>query len=141
MSVASRLLRGSRALFAGAKSGTSLEKPVASASASKKLAAAAAGGGSKATSATKKRKVTNSGITKEMPISPVLQGIVGAEQISRAQASKKIWEYIKINNLQNPSDKRVIMCDAKLKQLFDGKDKVGFLEVAKLLSPHFLKTK
>lgn len=41
---------------------------------------------------------------------------------------------------QNPSDKREIFCDAKLKKLFNGKDKVGFLEIAKLLSPHFVKT-
>lgn len=42
--------------------------------------------------------------------------------------------------LQNPADKREIFCDEKLKQIFDGKDKVGFLEITKLLSPHFVKT-
>lgn len=43
-------------------------------------------------------------------------------------------------NLQNPSNKREIFCDAKLKKLFNGKGKVGFLDIAKLLSPHFVKS-
>ena len=42
--------------------------------------------------------------------------------------------------LQNPADKREIFCDEKLKALFSGKDKVGFLEIGKLLSLHFVKT-
>lgn len=42
--------------------------------------------------------------------------------------------------LQNPADKREVFCDETLKQIFEGKDKVGFLEIAKLLSSHFVKT-
>lgn len=42
--------------------------------------------------------------------------------------------------LQNPANKREIICDDKLKTIFDGKDRVGFLEIAKLLAPHFVKT-
>lgn len=42
--------------------------------------------------------------------------------------------------VQNPQNKREIICDAKLKAIFDGKDTVGFLEIGKLLSPHFVKT-
>ena len=42
--------------------------------------------------------------------------------------------------LQNPTDKREIICDEKLKSLFEGKDKVGFLEIGKLLTSHFIKT-
>lgn len=41
---------------------------------------------------------------------------------------------------QNPTNKREIFCDEKLKSIFDGKDKVGFLEIGKLLSRHFIKT-
>lgn len=41
--------------------------------------------------------------------------------------------------LQNPADKREIYCDDKLKTIFEGKDKVGFLEIGKLLSGHFVK--
>lgn len=42
--------------------------------------------------------------------------------------------------VQNPQNKREIICDTKLKAIFDGKDTVGFLEIGKLLSPHFVKT-
>lgn len=41
--------------------------------------------------------------------------------------------------LQNPTNKKEIICDAKLKVLFDGRDKVGFLDIGKLLSAHFPK--
>lgn len=41
--------------------------------------------------------------------------------------------------LQNPADKREIHCDDKLKELFEGKEKVNFLEIGKLLSRHFVK--
>ncbi|KAL9993901.1 putative transcription regulator SWI/SNF-BAF60b family [Helianthus debilis subsp. tardiflorus] len=40
----------------------------------------------------------------------------------------------------NPTNKKEIICDEKLKTIFDGKDRVGFLEIAKLLAPHFVKT-
>ncbi|KAK6121195.1 hypothetical protein DH2020_045057 [Rehmannia glutinosa] len=40
---------------------------------------------------------------------------------------------------RDPADKKVIICDEKLKTIFGGKDRVGFLEIAGLISPHFLK--
>jgi upstream activation factor subunit UAF30 len=48
-------------------------------------------------------------------------------------------KYVDAFGLQNPADKREIYCDEKLKALFSGKDKVGFLEIGKLLSLHFVK--
>ncbi|XP_039063487.1 uncharacterized protein LOC120208238 [Hibiscus syriacus] len=42
--------------------------------------------------------------------------------------------------LQNPDNKREIFCDEKLKTIFDGKEKVGFLEIGKMLSRHFVKS-
>lgn len=42
--------------------------------------------------------------------------------------------------LQNPANKKEIFCDEKLKTIFEGKDKVGFTEIAKLLSNHFVKS-
>ncbi|CAL0326134.1 unnamed protein product [Lupinus luteus] len=60
--------------------------------------------------------------------------------VSRTGAVKKVWEYIKLQNLQNPENNREIFCDAKLKAIFNGKDKVGFTEIPKLLSSHFTKS-
>ena len=42
--------------------------------------------------------------------------------------------------MQNPNNKREIFCDEKLKTIFDGKEKIGFLEIGKMLSRHFVKT-
>ncbi|KAI3683103.1 hypothetical protein L1987_83603 [Smallanthus sonchifolius] len=74
------------------------------------------------------------------PISPALSHFLGVSESARTDAVKKIWEYIKSNELQNPTNKKEIICDEKLKTIFDGKDRVGFLEIAKLLAPHFVKT-
>ncbi|WOK92332.1 hypothetical protein Cni_G01023 [Canna indica] len=78
------------------------------------------------------------GITKPRPVSPELQAVVGEAEIPRTQALKKIWAYIKENNLQDPDNKRVIVCDDKLKNIF-GRERVGFLEISGLLNPHFRK--
>ncbi|KAL8062193.1 hypothetical protein ABFX02_02G130900 [Erythranthe guttata] len=137
MSTPSGFLRGTRALFAAAaKSAAPLPKTNVASTSSKKPTAAAAA----AAKPSKEKKASTSGIMKPTPISPTLQSLVGAPEISRVGAVKKIWEYIKLHNLQNPSDKREIICDDKLKKLFNGQDKVGFLQIAKLLSPHFIKT-
>jgi len=79
----------------------------------------------------------NIGIRKPFPVSPALKKFVGIPEVSRAEAIKKIWDHIKSNQLQNPANKREIRCDEKLKTIFDGRDKVGMLEIAGLLSPHF----
>ncbi|KMT13016.1 hypothetical protein BVRB_4g087310 [Beta vulgaris subsp. vulgaris] len=80
------------------------------------------------------------GFSKPIPVSPILSDFIGSPEASRTAAVKKVWEHIKLNNLQNPANKREIICDEKLKALFSGKDRVGFLEIAKLLSQHFVKT-
>ncbi|KAG9440285.1 hypothetical protein H6P81_020450 [Aristolochia fimbriata] len=77
------------------------------------------------------------GIMKPRPVSDELQALVGVPEIPRTQALKQIWAYIKEHNLQDPENKKVIVCDEKLKKLFGGKDRVGFLEISGLLNPHF----
>ena len=54
----------------------------------------------------------------------------------RFEVTKKIWEYIKKNNLQNPANKRNILADAKLKPIFGGKAEVSMFEMTKLVSAH-----
>ncbi|KFK30067.1 hypothetical protein AALP_AA7G212300 [Arabis alpina] len=78
------------------------------------------------------------GIMKPRPVTPEMQDVVGESVIPRTQALKRIWAYIKEHDLQDPQDKKVIICDEKLKKIFDNKDRVGFLEIAKLIGPHFL---
>ncbi|KAL3330736.1 hypothetical protein AABB24_034520 [Solanum stoloniferum] len=92
-----------------------------------------------ATATVTKARGRPTGILKPQPVSPALGSFLGTKESSRADAVKKVWEYIKTHNLQNPANKREIHCDDKLKTIFDGKDKVGFLEIARLLTQHFHK--
>ncbi|KAM7250272.1 hypothetical protein ACFE04_022155 [Oxalis oulophora] len=80
------------------------------------------------------------GIRKPRPVSPEMQELVGAPEIPRTQALKLIWAYIKENNLQDPENKKVIVCDEKLKKIFAGKDRVGFLEIAERCDQETLST-
>ncbi|XP_059652980.1 uncharacterized protein LOC132300056 [Cornus florida] len=80
------------------------------------------------------------GIMKPRRVSPEMQAFLGGvPEIPRTQALKQIWAYIKQENLQDPENKKIIVCDEKLKSIFAGKERVGFLEIAGLINPHFLK--
>ncbi len=72
------------------------------------------------------------------PVTPdaALAAVVGAAPLPRTELTKKLWEYIKANDLQNPANRREIVADAKLKKVFDGKDKVSMFEMTKLVSGH-----
>lgn len=85
-------------------------------------------------------KGRNSGFLCPRPISEKLTTFVGTgeTELPRAEAVKRIWDYIKEKGLQDPSDKRTILCDDKLQDLFGCKTFIGF-EVAKLLKEHFVK--
>lgn len=83
----------------------------------------------------------NSGFCTPLPLSDALVTFLGTgeSQLSRAEVVKRIWGYIKDNNLQDPSDKRRIVCDMKLRELF-GCDTFNGFGVTKLLTTHFMKT-
>ncbi|KAI4314615.1 hypothetical protein L6164_027503 [Bauhinia variegata] len=101
---------------------------------------AASGGATPAKVGATAKPRQNSGIQKPVPVSSQLGKFLGASQASRTEAVKKVWEHIKLHNLQNPTNKKEIFCDEKLKIIFDGKDRVGFREIARLLSNHFVKS-
>ncbi|KAI5344619.1 PREDICTED: upstream activation factor subunit [Prunus dulcis] len=141
-----RVFRGCRALMAPARSSSSTAGAAVSASkaatAAEPKPKAKAKAKPKAAADSTKPKIPNRslGIMKPTPISPALGSFLGASESSRAEAVKQIWAHIKLHNLQNPANKREIHCDDKLKAIFEGKEKVGFLEIGKLLSRHFVKT-
>ncbi|XVF52149.1 hypothetical protein PTKIN_Ptkin04bG0241500 [Pterospermum kingtungense] len=80
------------------------------------------------------------GLAQVKPISPQLGKFLGASEASRTDALKKVWDYIKLHQLQNPANKKEILCDEKLKRIFAGKDTVQMFEITKLLNPHFVKS-
>ena len=75
------------------------------------------------------------------PLTPdaVLAAVIGSDPLPRTEVTKKIWDYIRSHNLQDPKDKRTIRADAKLKPLFDGKDSVSMFELTKLVNAHLKK--
>lgn len=67
--------------------------------------------------------------------SAALAAVIGTEPVARPEAVKKMWEYIKAHNLQDPKDKRTIIADDKLRAVF-GKDSAGMFELAGILGQH-----
>jgi len=70
------------------------------------------------------------------PLSPsaTLAEVIGNKPLPRTEIVKKIWDYIKKNNLQDKKNKRMINADAKLKAVFGGKDQVSMFDLAKIVS-------
>ena len=75
------------------------------------------------------------------PVTPdaALAAVVGAKPLPRTELTKKLWVYIKANNLQDPKKKTQIIADDKLKAVFDGKASVSMFEMTKLVSGHVTK--
>jgi chromatin remodeling complex protein RSC6 len=78
----------------------------------------------------------NSAFMKTMTISAELAEVIGKGPMPRSEVTKKIWEYIKKKDLQDPKNKRNINADAALTAVFGGKKTVTMFEMTKLLSKH-----
>lgn len=64
-----------------------------------------------------------------------MDAVVGAAPLPRTEVIKKLWEYIEAHNLQNPANKRNILCDAKLLAIL-GKPEVTMFELTGLAGKH-----
>ncbi|SFD18549.1 SWIB/MDM2 domain-containing protein [Massilia yuzhufengensis] len=73
---------------------------------------------------------------KEMTPSGDLAAVVGNKPLPRTEVTKKVWDYIKKENLQDPENRRMINADDKLKVVFGGKAQVSMFEMTKLISDH-----
>ena len=78
----------------------------------------------------------NSAFMKPMSLSDDLSAVVGKGPMPRSEVVKKLWEYIKKNNLQDAKNRRNINADTKLKAVFAGKGVVNMFEMTKLVSKH-----
>lgn len=81
-------------------------------------------------------KKANSAFMKPMKLSEELEMVVGKGPMPRSEVVKKLWAYIKKNNLQDSKNKRNINADANLKTVFGGKGTVNMFEMTKLVSKH-----
>ncbi len=77
----------------------------------------------------------NPALLKPMELSEELEAVVGKGPLSRGEVVKKIWDYIKKHDLQNPANKRNIFADDKLMPIFKKKE-VTMFEMTKLVSSH-----
>jgi chromatin remodeling complex protein RSC6 len=78
----------------------------------------------------------NAGLMKPLTVDSDLAKVVGNEPLPRTQIIKKMWDYIKENDLQDKENRRMINADKNLKVVFDGKDQVSMFELAKVINNH-----
>ena len=84
----------------------------------------------------KAKRKPNPSFMKPMKISDTLAKVVGSKPIPRTEVTKKLWQYIKKNKLQDTVNKRNINADENLKAVFGGKKTVSMFEMTKLVNKH-----
>jgi len=100
------------------------KKPAARKSAAKKPAKKAA-----------KRK-PNAAFMKPLSSSPALAAVIGDRPMPRTEVTKRLWDYIKKNKLQDAKNRRMINADDKLGAVFGGKRQVSMFDMTKLVGKH-----
>jgi chromatin remodeling complex protein RSC6 len=78
----------------------------------------------------------NAAFMKAMTPSAQLSAVIGSTPLPRTEVTKKVWEYIKKQDLQDAANRRMINADDKLKPVFGGKSQVSMFEMTKLISDH-----
>ena len=78
----------------------------------------------------------NPDFMKPLKPSGALGLVVGNEPLPRTQVVKRLWAYIRENDLQDIKNRRMINADAKLQAIFNGKDQVSMFEMTKLVNEH-----
>ncbi len=90
----------------------------------------------KAAKKTATKRKPNAAFMKALTPSAALAAVVGASPLPRTEVVKKLWAYIKKNNLQDSKNRRNINADDKLKVVFGGKTTVSMFDMTKLVSKH-----
>ena len=112
------------------------KRPAAKKAATKKAAPAKkAVKAAKKAKAPAKKRTPNAAFMKAMTPSSSLAAIIGDRPVPRTEVTKKVWEYIKKNNLQDATKRTMINADAKLREIFK-KGQVSMFEMTKLINNH-----
>jgi upstream activation factor subunit UAF30 len=82
------------------------------------------------------KRVPNAAFMKPMQPDAALSAVVGSNPMPRTEITKKLWQYIKKNSLQDAKMRRNINADDKLKVVFGGKGQVSMFEMTKLVNKH-----
>ncbi len=86
--------------------------------------------------AKKSARKPNAAFMKALTPSAALAAVIGDKAVPRTEVVKKLWAYIKKNNLQDAKNRRAINADDKLKPVFGGKAQVSMFDMTKLVSKH-----
>jgi upstream activation factor subunit UAF30 len=86
--------------------------------------------------ATGKKRVPSAAFMKPMQPSAQLSAVVGSSPIPRTEVTKKLWQYIKRNGLQDAKNRRAINADDKLRPVFGGKSQVSMFDMTKMVNKH-----
>jgi chromatin remodeling complex protein RSC6 len=76
------------------------------------------------------------GLSAAVTPSADLSKVVGNEPIPRSEVTKRVWDYVKKNGLQDQTNKRMINADDNLRVIFGGKDQVSMFEMTALVNKH-----
>ena len=112
------------------------KKPAAKKTAAKKATAKKPAAKKPAAKKSTAKRKPNAAFMKAMTPSAVLAAVIGSTPMPRTEVTKKIWDYIKKNKLQDAINRRLINADEKLRAVFGGKGKVSMFEMTKLVSNH-----
>ena len=84
----------------------------------------------------KKKRKANPALMKPVQPDDTLATVVGSKPLPRSELTKKLWDYIKKNGLQDSKKRTQINADDNLKAVFGGKKQVSMFEMTKLVSGH-----
>ncbi|MEQ1877173.1 MAG: SWIB/MDM2 domain-containing protein [Bdellovibrionia bacterium] len=84
----------------------------------------------------KSKRKPSAAFMKPLTPSAALAAIVGAKDLPRTEVVKKLWAYIRRNNLQDSKNRRMIHADDKLRPVFGGKSQLNMFEMTKYVSKH-----
>jgi chromatin remodeling complex protein RSC6 len=86
------------------------------------------------------KRAPNPAFMKPMQPSDDLGAVVGARPMPRTEVTKRIWDYIRKNGLQDQKNRRMINADDKLRAVFGGRRQVSMFEMTKLVNNHLKNT-
>eukprot|EP00545_Synedropsis_sp_CCMP1620_P013981 CAMPEP_0119013404 /NCGR_PEP_ID=MMETSP1176-20130426/8432_1 /TAXON_ID=265551 /ORGANISM="Synedropsis recta cf, Strain CCMP1620" /LENGTH=318 /DNA_ID=CAMNT_0006966493 /DNA_START=185 /DNA_END=1138 /DNA_ORIENTATION=- len=87
----------------------------------------------------KKKRKGGGGLQAPYQLSPELAFVVGRQILPRPRVVKHLWGYIREHDLQDPADRRTVLCDARLKLVMGGEDQVTIFSMQKHITPHLLE--
>jgi len=85
-------------------------------------------------------RTTRGAVAALVTPSPELAHIVGSKPLSRGEAMKRVWDYIKKHDLQDPKNRRMVRADDNLRPVFDGNAQLSMFEMTAYISRHLNRT-